>query len=265
MWSTGSREKRILRTWKKMRKVQRNNKGMTLVELLVALAISAIVLTGVCYMIFFVLRLYNRTNANVEIQNESQTALNLVIDSILGAKGVCLEEWDSASLSGDEQDNIYCVLFGTLQLNGDKTMSFTGDAILWQPSAGEMYLMSGVYELGSYTDKSKAPGEALTAMKGKLPAAKEDRLPYLMAQYVRSFDIRTEDFCFVEEEESDESHYFENPLAFQIHMEFEYTYQSDKTVTRVIEDSAYIRNRLQTIFVRRLGSSEMLQYLSNPN
>lgn len=236
---------------------------MTLVELLVALAVSAIILTGVSYMIFFVLRLYNRTNANVEVQNESQTALNLVIDSILGTKGVCLEEWDAASLGEEEQDNIYCILLGEIQLNADQTMSFTGDAILWQPCAEEMYLMSGTYDLGSYTDKAQAPLEALEAMKNKLPSAKEDRLPYLMAQYVRSFDIRTADFCFAEDSESDGKYYFENPLTFKINMEFEYTYQNEKTVTRVMSDSAYIRNRLQYVYIDRLGSSGMIQYLSN--
>ena len=65
---------------------------MTLVELLVAFAVSAIILAGLSYIIFSVLQFYGRANANVEIQNESQTSLNLVIDTILSAKGACYIE-----------------------------------------------------------------------------------------------------------------------------------------------------------------------------
>ena len=60
-----------------------NNKGFSLVELLVALAVSSIVLTALGYMIITGLKLYGRNNAHVEVQSEAQTAMNLILDNIM--------------------------------------------------------------------------------------------------------------------------------------------------------------------------------------
>jgi prepilin-type N-terminal cleavage/methylation domain-containing protein len=254
MWNTNSRQ---------------NNNGMTLVELLVALAVSSIILTGLSFMLVSVLKLYARTNANVEAQNESQTALNLVIDSVIGAKGVCLQEWDwdSDNVDSDKENNIFCILLGDLTINADgKSAAFKGDAIMWQPSAKEMYLMSfsGDDESSncSFSDKAEAPLKAIENAISKLPANGEERLPYLMAQNVSSFNIVTHDSCF--KEESGE-YYFENPVVFDISLEIEYTYQYGKEpITRTIEDSAYIRNHLKYVYIQKEGSS-MIKYLCSTN
>lgn len=257
MWSTN-----------KQKATEKNtNAGMTLVELLVAFAVSAVVLAGLSYMLISSLRLYARTNANVDAQNESQTALNLVLDSILAAKGVCLIEEDPAALTGT--DALTCALFGELELHDDKSMVFTGDAILWQPSFQEMYLLSGTYSLGNYTTEAEAPLEAITAMKGELPADRDDRLPYLMAQNITSFQIKTEESSFAIPEttpalgEFIPRYYFKNPLILDVFMKVEVTYQNDKTIVREMGDSVAVRNRLNAVYIQREGRG-MIKYLRNP-
>lgn len=260
--------------WSISKRMKKNDSGMTLVELLVAFAVSAIVLSGLSYIIFSVLQFYGRANANVEIQNESQTSLNLVIDSIIAAKGVCFIEEDSTTVDPEE---ITCALFGKLDLDdtGMNTMTFTGDAILWQPKYKEMYLMSGTYDLGSFSSEAAAPLEAITAMKEKkLQADREDRLPYLMAQNVTAFELKVDDSCFVapisksEDEMTEEEKkkvgksYFENPLIIHINMEFEYEYQSGKKITRQIDDNVAVRNRLDNVYIQRKGEY-MTKYLRN--
>ena len=257
MWSTN-----------KQKATEKNtNAGMTLVELLVAFAVSAVVLAGLSYMLISSLRLYARTNANVEAQNESQTALNLVLDSILAAKGVCLIEEDPAALTGT--DALTCALFGEPELHDDKSMVFTGDAILWQPSFQEMYLLSGTYSLGNYTTEAEAPLEAISDMKSELPADRDDRLPYLMAQNITSFQIKTEESSFAIPEttpapgEDVSRYYFKNPLILDVSMKVEVTYQNDKTIVREMGDSVAVRNRLNAVYIQREGRG-MIKYLRNP-
>lgn len=259
--------------WSISKRKKKNDSGMTLVELLVAFAVSAIVLSGLSYVIFSVLQFYGRANANVEIQNESQTSLNLVIDSIIAAKGVCFIEEDSAAVAPDEMT---CALFGTLHLDdtGMNTMTFTGDALLWQPEYKEMYLMSGTYDLGSFSSEAAAPLEAIANMKAELPADRADRLPYLMAQNVTAFELKADDSCFVapiskpEDEMTEEEKkkvgksYFENPLTIHINMEFEYEYQSGKTITRQMDDNVAVRNRMDYVYIQREGEY-MTKYLRN--
>lgn len=265
MWNTNS---------EKM--VENKNSGMTLVELLVAFAVSAIILSGLAYMMITTLHLYGRTNANVEVQNESQTALNLVIDSILSTKGVCYIEEDAATLMATP-GALSCALVGELTLHdsGVTSMTFTGDAILWQPSLKEMYMISGTYDLGAYSSEAAAPLEAIAAMKAQLPTDEEARLPYLMAKNVTAFEMKALDSCFVEkinkpedemteeEKKNKDKYFFENPLVININMEFEYQYQEGKAVTRQMDDNVSIRNRLDHVYIQRQGSS-MIKYLRNP-
>ena len=96
---------------------------MSLVELLVAFAISSVILAGLTYMMVTSLKLYGRTNANVDAQNEAQTALNLVVDSVMSAKGVCMAETDPARVAS-YPDEIVCALFGDLKIHDDNTMEF---------------------------------------------------------------------------------------------------------------------------------------------
>lgn len=65
-----------------------NNKGFTLVELLVSVVIFGVVLTAAFGFMLAAAKSYNKVNDRLEIQNQSQAALNLieeyVIDSNLG-------------------------------------------------------------------------------------------------------------------------------------------------------------------------------------
>ncbi|MCR5503109.1 MAG: prepilin-type N-terminal cleavage/methylation domain-containing protein [Lachnospiraceae bacterium] len=109
-----------------------NNRGLSLVELLVALGVSLIVLTMLSALIFYVLKASGRTNANVLVQNESQTTTNLITDEIMDSTGLILED----SRPGDP-DAMRAVLLGTLTVNTGvavPTGSFIGDAIVYNPS-----------------------------------------------------------------------------------------------------------------------------------
>ena len=127
---------RSFKSGKKDSKIKNDNRGLSLVELLVAFAVSAIVLSGLAYLMINVLNIFGRTNVNVELQNESQTAMNLVIDNIMDAGGLCMIETDHVPVPGDTGNTPACVLLGKLTISDAdyESVSFVGDAVIWDPA-----------------------------------------------------------------------------------------------------------------------------------
>ena len=64
----------------KKSKLGKDNKGFSLVELLVAITISAIVAGGIGYLLTTSLRMYNKDTVDVTLQQELQITLNQIVD-----------------------------------------------------------------------------------------------------------------------------------------------------------------------------------------
>ncbi|MHB8131024.1 MAG: prepilin-type N-terminal cleavage/methylation domain-containing protein [Mobilitalea sp.] len=58
--------------------IRKNNEGMTLIELIISMAITAIVLSMIVMMISVASRSFTRTNENVNLQMEAQVAVNQI-------------------------------------------------------------------------------------------------------------------------------------------------------------------------------------------
>jgi prepilin-type N-terminal cleavage/methylation domain-containing protein len=67
-----------------------NQAGFSLVELLIAMAVGSILVTGMATLLFSSLHIFGTGNANVEVQNESQLVMSLTVDSIMEAEGLCM-------------------------------------------------------------------------------------------------------------------------------------------------------------------------------
>lgn len=98
-----------------MRNMTNGNKGFSLVEILVALAIGTVLLASVASLIMISLQIYANVNANAEIENESQRVMNLVTDTIMSAEGVWMKipPQIDADTSGDTQH----ILLGELRVD----------------------------------------------------------------------------------------------------------------------------------------------------
>lgn len=253
-----------------------NNKGLSLAELLVALAVSAIVLTGAAYLLFTMLNFYGRTNANVELQNESQTAMNLIIDHIMDTEGLCMIETDIIPGPKDNMKNKACVLLGDLTIDKKNFKAeFTGEALIWEPDSKRVYLVSydaaagnQVLVSGGAASESEAASlaikNALADFGNKTP---EEKLPYLLADYVTVFDLRTAAYYQFpgartemdskDPEKTIQVDCFREPVILSLHMEFEYEYQNDKYLTRTMDEDISVRNRIRSIYLQRKAQSGM--------
>lgn len=87
-----------------------NNKGATLVELIIAMAVAAIVLSMIMYFIFGAAKSYQRTSDEVNLQLEAQTAINQISNIILEAREMEVYPYDGLinPLTGELRYTFHC-------------------------------------------------------------------------------------------------------------------------------------------------------------
>lgn len=73
-------------------KYLKNEKGVTLVELLVTLGIMGIVLSAIFTFFLFNYRSFIRSEDQVEAQYQAQIAMNELIENVIGAEGIAIAE-----------------------------------------------------------------------------------------------------------------------------------------------------------------------------
>lgn len=263
----------------------KDNKGFSLVELLVALAVSSIVLTALGYMIITGLKLYGRNNAHVEVQSEAQTAMNLILDNIMEARGICIVN----PATGDNTD---CILLGDIIVEdnmGNYDVYFAGNAIIadldslggnGQPIK-EMYLVS--FPNTDYSDSTEHSGYAklvsgFSPGEGKMGEAVnqarievrdyvkntdiKSRTKWLLAHYITGCRIEAdgidrnyyEETVYYENGGAEVNYYYKEPVKIDVKISLEYDYGSGK-ITKALSDSAVIRNRIDNVYVGQNGSA----------
>lgn len=262
----------------------KDQRGMSLIELLIAFAIAAIVMTGLGYMIFSSLSLYGRNNANVEVQNEAQTSMNLILDTIMEAGGLCTVGQDGLL------DNT-CIILGKTffeeQASG-YTMYSNGYALVYDPALGEIYLISlpgssfstatfgteapsDVAEfdytmLGNGSTKEEAAAASITMIKDVVSGlSQEERLPWLLGKNVTGCSIQPANYNSApqsfEDEEGNTKLSYEPPYTITVEIHFEIDYKQ-ATATRDLTDDATIRNRMNSIYVSTDSNlSSMTEYV----
>lgn len=87
-----------------------NNKGATLVELIIAMAVAAIVLSMIMYFIFGATKSFQRTSEEVNLQLEAQTAINQINNIIMEAEEMEIYPPDGLidPVTGDIRYTFHC-------------------------------------------------------------------------------------------------------------------------------------------------------------
>ncbi len=262
----------------------RNQQGITLIELLIAFAIAAIVMTGLGTMIFSGLSLYGRNNANVEVQNEAQTSMNLILDTIMEAGGLCTRGIDPAA------ENT-CIILGKTFFDKQPsgyTMYASGSAIVYDAVLQEIYLISlpgtafstaviageapeDILEndytaLGSGTTRAEAAADSLRKVQEVLTGtAQADRLRWLLAKNVTGCSIQPATYNEALPTGTDDAgspvYYYAEPYSLTVELHFEKDYKQS-VATRDLADDAAIRSRMKSIYVADTEDlSTMKEYL----
>lgn len=106
-----------------------NNRGMSLAELIISMAISTIVVLMIIAFISGAFRVFRRTNDEVNLQMEAQTTLNQIANVMMEAKKI-----DKMDLPDNETR--YCI---DIDLESDPG---SGYALIYKKNDKKLYLVS---------------------------------------------------------------------------------------------------------------------------
>ncbi len=223
---------------------EQSNKGLSLVELIVAVSIGAIVAASIAALITYSIRVYHNESVNTAMQYEIQTNVNQALDAIMSSSGVVIkQESGKTQYAGfgkfEETRNVTTGAVTKVVFTGVVLASGTKD-----PETGkfDIYLRRTTQE---GTDASLAVAEAAKPLIS--PAG--DKRPYLLGQNAKAFDITIDttpatSSCIVEgyTDETKPGKYI-NPLLVKVSLEFEKD-GTGKTINKKVSDNAIMRNQV---------------------
>ncbi|MCM1307654.1 MAG: prepilin-type N-terminal cleavage/methylation domain-containing protein [Butyrivibrio sp.] len=140
-------------------KHRKRNKGFSLLEVLVAVAITAIIATLLAAFISSGSRSFKKQSNSIDLQNMLQETSNKITDSLMEATSVTIKE----------QEDALWIYTGDFDKSDPKVRP---KLILWVRSAGEIYIMD--YKINSVSEAAEG---------------------YCMAKYVKDFKIELDSRC----------------------------------------------------------------------
>ena len=233
----------------KKSKLGKDNKGFSLVELLVAITISAIVAGGIGYLLTTSLRMYNKDTVDVTLQQELQITLNQIVDYAMESETIV------ADFDGNPPEYLALGTFDKTKLNAQ---------IIWQ-DGNKLYIkkatiadfcLSADPENAHYREIDKSKIESL------IPSAGTSSDANLLAQYVTAFKVTGIGGIVEVKDESGNvtGHAYENPLSIILELEFKKSVAAANK-NKKVKDTAYLRNKVTNdIYVNVSGQS--YQYCS---
>lgn len=171
-----------------MKKRERNDKGLTLIELLVALAIVSVVVSLAFGLIIHTVRIYTRGNNESVVQNDAQLTMAQLESLVLNANmGIGLDP-DSASPDNKnlylyyrdyEQTSYNVKADGTDEENTEK-IQYQALHIYLDPQKGLSYC--------TRTCKYKADNSSGTVVN-KMEMSDDKKNPQVLSKYVKDFSV----------------------------------------------------------------------------
>ena len=165
-----------------MKKNRKKQKGFSLVELLAAFAISAVVMLMTTQVLLNVYNNYNTNTAKAKIQNEISATMNKLGDTILEAKAI--------NLSGN-------TLLKTSVVDGDHYVDLVGKTVTYDATKKSLYVTHQI----------------------ELPS---NPRPYLVSKNMTEFSLSIDDSCKDYDELTGDFIGYKNPIKINVSMKVEY-------------------------------------------
>ena len=205
------------------------NKGFSLVELLVAISIAAVVAGSVGYFLTTSLRMFGNETTDVEQQQELQTTLNTIVDYAMESQTVVLKN------SGTQTE--YLAL-GTIGDSDSKNLN----AEIFFTDDNKLYMVKKLINDYEKTQdvSPKNLDERVNQIKTDVLSDSTSLPQYLLAENVSSFFV---DINGLKTEGT--NRYYNNPLSLDVALEFT-KMGSSKEINKKVSDKAVLRNTLKT-------------------
>ena len=224
--------------------IKENNEGVSLVELLVAIAVGAIVSASIAGLIVITTRMYSNESTNIAGQHELQTTLNQTVDSAESAQWFTL----SQEMNGSDVVNTKYAAFGKLK-GAAGALKFEGEIFTDNyTGSGKFNVYMNRYSdlaVGSETNADSAISGAADTIRGK----EQYLLGEGATKYVVALDTSANRFTTFASAVDGYNGCYENPLAVKVSIEFTKKSMTGE-VTKHVEDMVSFRNRIdKTLFV----------------
>lgn len=235
--------------------VEKNNKGFSLVELIIAISIGTIVAGVVAALLSFSIKMYTKQSMNTAIQRELQMTVNQIVDSAQSAS------WFYINNSGGNKTQVLALgsikdcevtlegggtttkkcFVGELFVAGDDDGSVSGRFNIYMDRYAE-----GVLEVADESD-------ALTKLQGKVSDI-EDAISgatkgkeYLLGEDAKKFYIdisKNKDGDYINFNTTSKE--YQNPISLNLDVIYERSGYGAENVTGEIKDQVMLRNRLKS-------------------
>lgn len=241
--------------------VKLNDKGITLVELIVAIAIGAIVSGAVAALITFSIRMFNNESVNTQMQYELQSNINSMMDEIMASSAFVVAQNNDVGVN-DNDKGAYTqyALFGRPgvieNVGGANKKYFEG--VIFVSSAADskhkfkIYMKRSKVEIG-LDDTADLKSIASAEYAAVTATFADDPSPYLLGEYATQFVIKpvTEDGRF----DMSKSTYI-NPIEVKVSLRFEKDGWGTQKYSKHVDDVVYLRNKAEgSLFIQEPGAS----------
>lgn len=195
-----------------------NNKGFSLIELLIAMAVSSIVLLMISFMLVQGTNLFKGENENIDMQNEVQIVRNQLTEALMGAKSVVIVKAgeDLVIYTGSVSEDDNCLVAESSGAGGISEVT-TERIITYDKSEQKLYI-------------SSAYGSAVA--EGNM-----------LSEWVTDMDISIDEKCKkVTGAAEHEEEYYVNPLSINVSLTLAYDDEESD-----VDISVRVRNILSEV------------------
>ncbi len=221
--------------------VKLNNKGLSLVELIVAISMGVIVSAGIAALITFSIKMYHNESVNTTMQYELQSNINMMMDEIMGASVMVVQQSSESvtitdpPAAGAGKAYTDYAMFGKLYKPAGATdQKFKGVIFVSSaPTDGNFKVyMDRIDEAcpGSYTD--------ITAFAAAKSAISGDR--YLLGENLTQFVIIPDPNGRFDTSKNT----YTNPIEVRVKLQFEKDGWGTKKYSKHVDDITYLRNKV---------------------
>lgn len=233
----------------------KDNRGITLVELLVSMAIFSIVAAILASIVNMAIKFYSSEKVDAGMQYESQIALNMVMDGVMQTNGIAIvndtitrPDVTGSSASVEVTKGLFLGRFYTV----DSKYHFAGRVILGDYDNRVLYVVEYA-DFEGEADVNSTMNKIATEFNGKSDTEKKS---HLLAECVDVFLIEPAPGSISSGDASSGGPVFFHPFSVDITLVMEARTQGGIETQRVT-DRAMIRNTLDVVYY---GGDDYAEY-----
>lgn len=246
-----------------------NNRGLSLVELIVAVSMASIVAATISALIVFAIRMYKNEGTNTEMQYELQTNINMMMDEIMSSSALVVEQNSGIDIAHVNTKTDIQLPYTKYALFGNPNAKITpiGGGTEFVGFKGAIFVSSAPDSEGRFKVYMNRIAEAITPGTtiqsfAAAKAAATTGTQYLLGENLTQFVIEPDPENRSLDAVTDPSNpVYKNPIEVKVELRFSGKGWGTKEYNKHVDDVTYMRNKVTTsIYVKGASDSVFTEY-----